>query len=140
MSEYRRSPQQVYAPAHAPGERPAHRGLGTTAFALGLTGSVLGLIRPLFWLAGGLGLLALLLGLAGRRRIGRGTGADDGMTSFGALLGVVALTLALVGAVLALKAVGGTTVPGPTDWPSTVASTGGPHDAPHRVKRLARTT
>ncbi|MFC9859629.1 MULTISPECIES: hypothetical protein [unclassified Streptomyces] len=126
MSEYPRPPQQVYAPAHAPGERPGRRRFGTTAFALGITGSLLGLIRPLFWLAGGLGLLALLLGLAGRRRIARGEGADPGMTSFGALLGVVALTLSLVGAVLAVRAGGGGTPPDGTATPPVLSAAGSP--------------
>ncbi|MFJ7197896.1 MULTISPECIES: DUF4190 domain-containing protein [unclassified Streptomyces] len=99
-------PQQPYAPAQMPGVRPARNGLGIAALVLGVIGAVSGLIPFLFWMAGVLGLIALVLGLAGRGRAKRGEATNKGMTTFGAALGLIALILAVVGAVITFKAVG----------------------------------
>ncbi|MFJ8887631.1 DUF4352 domain-containing protein [Streptomyces sp. NPDC102402] len=104
MSQYTQ-PQQPYAPAQAPGTRPARNGLGISALVLGIIGTVSGLIPLFFWLAGILGLIALILGLAGRGRVKRGEATNKGVTTFGAVLGLVALILSVVGAVLTFKAV-----------------------------------
>ncbi|MER5633683.1 DUF4190 domain-containing protein [Streptomyces nitrosporeus] len=108
MSQYTQQPQpqQPYSPAQAPGVRPARNGLGIAALVLGLIGAVSGLIPLLFWLAGILGLIALVLGLAGRGRVKRGEATNKGVTTFGAVLGLVSLVLAVVGAVITFKAVG----------------------------------
>ncbi|SFY38976.1 DUF4352 domain-containing protein [Streptomyces atratus] len=98
-------PQQPYAPAQTPGVRPARNGLGIAALVLGVIGAVSGLIPFLFWLAGILGLIALVLGLAGRGRAKRGEATNKGMTTFGAVLGLISLILAVVGAVITFKAV-----------------------------------
>ncbi|MFD7494698.1 DUF4190 domain-containing protein [Streptomyces sp. NPDC059832] len=98
-------PQQPYAPAQMPGMRPARNGLGIAALVLGVIGAVSGLIPFLFWLAGILGLIALVLGLAGRGRAKRGEATNKGMTTFGAVLGLISLILAVVGAVITFKAV-----------------------------------
>ncbi|WP_406014608.1 DUF4352 domain-containing protein [Streptomyces sp. NBC_00984] len=98
-------PQQPYAPAQMPGTRPARNGLGIAALVLGVIGAVSGLIPFLFWLAGILGLIALVLGLAGRGRAKRGEATNKGMTTFGAVLGLISLILAVVGAVITFKAV-----------------------------------
>lgn len=98
-------PQQPYAPAQAPGTRPARNGLGISALVLGIIGTVSGLIPFFFWLAGILGLIALILGLAGRGRAKRGEATNKGATTFGAVLGLVSLILSVVGAVLTFKAV-----------------------------------
>ncbi|MEU0133502.1 DUF4352 domain-containing protein [Streptomyces sp. NPDC006296] len=100
-------PQQPYAPEQIPGTRPARNGLGTAALVLGIIGTVSGLVPFLFWLAGILGLIALILGLAGRGRATRGEATNKGVTTFGAVLGLVALVLSVVGAVLTFKAVDG---------------------------------
>ncbi|MFF2730577.1 DUF4352 domain-containing protein [Streptomyces sp. NPDC058008] len=107
MSQYTQppQPQQPYAPAQMPGARPARNGLGTAALVLGIIGTVSGLIPFFFWLAGILGLIALILGLAGRGRAKRGEATNKGVTTFGAALGLVALILSVVGAVLTFKAV-----------------------------------
>ncbi|MFB6712467.1 MULTISPECIES: hypothetical protein [unclassified Streptomyces] len=119
MSGYPEPPprQRAYTPARAPGERPARNGLGTTALVLGITGSVMGLVWALFWLAAALGLLALALGLTGRGRAGRGEATNRGATTFGAVLGVIALTLSGVGAVLVTKAAAAGTTPAPATAP-----------------------
>lgn len=98
-------PQQPYAPAQPPGSSPARNGLGISALVLGIIGTVSGLIPFFFWLAGILGLIALILGLAGRGRAKRGEATNKGVTTFGAVLGLVALILSVVGAVLTFKAV-----------------------------------
>ncbi|MFD4942059.1 DUF4190 domain-containing protein [Streptomyces sp. NPDC058239] len=98
-------PQQPYAPAQTPGMRPARNGLGIAALVLGVIGAVSGLIPFLFWLAGILGVIALILGLAGRGRAKRGEATNKGMTTFGAVLGLISLILAVVGAVITFKAV-----------------------------------
>ncbi|MEU1484298.1 DUF4352 domain-containing protein [Streptomyces sp. NPDC005752] len=104
MSQYTQ-PQQPYAPAQTPGSRPARNGLGISALVLGIIGTVSGLVPFFFWLAGILGLIALILGLAGRGRAKRGEATNKGVTTFGAVLGLVALVLSVVGAVLTFKAV-----------------------------------
>ncbi|GGV93148.1 hypothetical protein GCM10015535_55640 [Streptomyces gelaticus] len=98
-------PQQPYAPAQMPGVRPARNGLGIAALVLGVIGAVSGLIPFLFWMAGVLGLIALVLGLAGRGRAKRGEATNKGVTTFGAVLGLISLILAVVGAVITFKAV-----------------------------------
>lgn len=99
-------PQQPYAPAHQPGGRPARNGLGIAALVLGVIGAVSGLIPLLFWLAGILGVIGLILGLSGRGRAKRGEATNKGVATFGAVLGLVSLVLAVVGAVITFKAVG----------------------------------
>ncbi|WP_405390348.1 DUF4352 domain-containing protein [Streptomyces sp. NBC_01102] len=98
-------PQQPHAPGQVPGLRPARNGLGISALVLGIIGTVSGLIPLLFWLAGILGVIALILGLAGRGRAKRGEASNKGVATFGAVLGLVSLILSVVGAVLTFKAV-----------------------------------
>ncbi|MDK0519912.1 DUF4190 domain-containing protein [Streptomyces sp. ML-6] len=110
MSQFTQSPQspqpqQPYGPVQTPGVRPARNGLGIAALVLGVIGAVSGLIPLLFWLAGILGVIALILGLAGRGRAKRGEATNKGVTTFGAVLGLVSLILAVVGAVITFKAV-----------------------------------
>ncbi|MFF4079020.1 DUF4190 domain-containing protein [Streptomyces sp. NPDC001777] len=108
MSQFTQSPQpqQPYGPVQTPGVRPARNGLGIAALVLGVIGAVSGLIPLLFWLAGILGVIALILGLAGRGRAKRGEATNKGVTTFGAVLGLVSLILSVVGAVITFKAVG----------------------------------
>lgn len=104
MSQFTQ-PQQPFAPDQTPGVRSARNGLGTAALVLGIIGSVSGLIPFFFWMAGILGLIALVLGLAGRGRVKRGEAANKGVTTFGAVLGLLALILSVVGAVITFKVV-----------------------------------
>ncbi|MFF3319204.1 DUF4352 domain-containing protein [Streptomyces sp. NPDC003035] len=80
-------------------------GLGTAALILGIIGTVSGLIPFFFWLAGILGLIALILGLVGRGRVKRGEANNKGVTTTGAVLGLAALILSVVGAVITFNAV-----------------------------------
>ncbi|MCF3963346.1 DUF4352 domain-containing protein [Streptomyces fuscigenes] len=112
-------PQQAAAP-HGPGgplpEGPAapgshhapraRNGLGIAALILGLVGALSGLVPVLFWLAGVLGLIGLILGLAGQGRAKRGEATNKGVARIGALLGLVAMIVAVIGAVITFRAVG----------------------------------
>ncbi|MGW3623524.1 DUF4352 domain-containing protein [Streptomyces sp. NPDC000880] len=89
----------------APPPVPMRNGLGTAALVLGIIGTISGVIPFFFWLAGILGLIALILGLSGRGRVKRGEATNKGVTTTGAVLGLVALILSIVGAVLTFKAV-----------------------------------
>ncbi|MFJ3586399.1 DUF4190 domain-containing protein [Streptomyces sp. NPDC090127] len=80
-------------------------GLGTAALILGIIGTVSGLIPLLFWLAGILGVIALILGLVGRGRVKRHEADNKGVTTTGAVLGLAALILSVVGAVITFTAV-----------------------------------
>lgn len=116
MSDFSQQPQygaqQPYpgsgpyggAPAPQP-QTPIRNGLGTAALVLGIIGALSGLIPILFWLAGVLGVIALVLGLAGRGRVKRGEAVNKGVTTTGAVLGIVSLILSVVGAVITFKAV-----------------------------------
>ncbi|MFD9033700.1 DUF4190 domain-containing protein [Streptomyces sp. NPDC059567] len=80
-------------------------GLGTAALILGIIGTLSGLIPLFFWLAGILGVIALILGLVGRGRVKRGEANNKGATTTGAILGLAALILSVVGAVITFTAV-----------------------------------
>ncbi|MER7955587.1 DUF4352 domain-containing protein [Streptomyces sp. NPDC096030] len=83
----------------------ARNGLGTAALVLGIIGTLSGVIPLLFWLAGILGLIALILGLSGRGRVKRGQANNKGVTTTGAVLGLAALILSVVGAVITFTVV-----------------------------------
>lgn len=115
MSDFTQQPQHgthqaypgsgPYGGAPAPHQQqPARNGLGTAALVLGIIGALAGLVPLLFWLAGILGVLALVLGLVGRGRVKRGEAVNKGVTITGAVLGLVALVLSVVGAVITFKA------------------------------------
>lgn len=104
MSQFTQ-PQQPFTPAQMPGVPSARNGVGTAALVLGIIGCVSGLIPFFFWMAGILGLIALILGLVGRGRAKRGEATNKGVTTFGAVLGLLALILSVVGAVITFKVV-----------------------------------
>ncbi|MEU3747897.1 MULTISPECIES: DUF4190 domain-containing protein [Streptomyces] len=91
-------------PAAAP-RQVMRNGLGTAALILGIIGTVSGLIPLLFWLAGTLGVIALVLGLVGKGRVKRGEASNKGVTITGAILGLVSLILATVGLIITVTAV-----------------------------------
>ena len=86
--------------APQPPQAALRNGLGTAALTLGIIGTVSGLIPFLFWLAGILGVIALVLGLVGRGRVTRGEANNKGVTTTGAVLGLAALVLSVVGTVI----------------------------------------
>ncbi|MFE7550925.1 DUF4190 domain-containing protein [Streptomyces gardneri] len=91
-------------PAAAP-RQVMRNGLGTAALILGIIGTVSGLIPLLFWLAGTLGVIALILGLVGKGRVKRGEASNKGVTITGAILGLASLILATVGLIITVTAV-----------------------------------
>ncbi|MFE5833589.1 DUF4190 domain-containing protein [Streptomyces sp. NPDC056508] len=91
-------------PPAAP-HRAMRNGLGTAALILGIIGTLSGLVPFFFWLAGILGLIALILGLVGKGRTKRGEANNKGVALTGAILGLVALILSVVGAVITFTAV-----------------------------------
>lgn len=101
------SPQQhpQYPPfQQQPPQQVARNGLGTAALILGVIGALSGLIPLLFWLAGILGVIALILGLTGRGRAKRGEATNKGIALAGTLLGLAAMGLAVFGAYTTFKA------------------------------------
>ncbi|MET9672418.1 DUF4352 domain-containing protein [Streptomyces sp. NPDC006482] len=91
-------------PPAAP-QQVMRNGLGTAALILGIIGTISGLIPLLFWLAGTLGLIALILGLVGKGRVKRGEANNKGVTLTGAILGLASLILATVGLIITVTAV-----------------------------------
>ncbi|OKH97699.1 hypothetical protein A6A06_31440 [Streptomyces sp. CB02923] len=102
MSHQMHHPQ---APTGVPSHQAARNGLGIAALVLGIIGALSGLIPLLFWLAGTLGLLALIFGLVGRGRAKRGQATNKGMATTGAVVGAIALILSVVGVVITMTAV-----------------------------------
>ncbi|GHB03193.1 DUF4190 domain-containing protein [Streptomyces chryseus] len=102
MSQYTQQPQFPQAPTPA---AQARNGLGTAALILGIIGALSGLIPFFFWLAGILGIIALVMGLAGRGRAKRGGATNKGVALAGAILGLISLIMSVVGAVILFKAV-----------------------------------
>ncbi|OII65214.1 hypothetical protein BJP40_17720 [Streptomyces sp. CC53] len=88
----------------APAPAAARNGLGVAALVLGIIGALSGLVPLLFWLAGTLGLLALVFGLVGRGRAKKGQATNKGMATTGAVLGLVSLLLACFGVYFTFKA------------------------------------
>ncbi|MFE2600626.1 DUF4190 domain-containing protein [Streptomyces sp. NPDC059396] len=88
------------------GTPAARNGLGVASLVLGIIGALSGVIPFLFWLAGVLGLIGLILGLAGRGRARRGEATNKGVATSGVVLGSLALVLAVVGAALTFVFVG----------------------------------
>ncbi|MGW7068755.1 DUF4190 domain-containing protein [Streptomyces sp. NPDC054878] len=80
----------------------ARNGLGTAALVLGIIGTVSGLPMITFWLAGPLGLLALIFGIVGTGRVKKGQATNKGVAVTGTVLGVISILLAATGLVLTL--------------------------------------
>ncbi|WP_030690319.1 DUF4190 domain-containing protein [Streptomyces globisporus] len=85
--------------------RVMRNGLGTAALILGIIGTLSGFMPFLFWLAGILGVIALILGLVGKGRVKRGEANNKGVALTGALLGLASLILSVVGMVIVFTAV-----------------------------------
>ncbi|MFF8371515.1 DUF4190 domain-containing protein [Streptomyces lydicus] len=99
---YQPTPQ---GPVGAPAPQAARNGLGIAALILGILGALSGIPMILFWLAGPLGILALIFGLVGRGRAKKGQATNQGVALTGAILGVVAIILSVVGVIVTLAAV-----------------------------------
>lgn len=100
--QYQPMPQ---GPAGTPGPQAARNGLGVAALVLGIIGALSGIPMILFWLAGPLGLLALIFGVVGLGRVKKGQATNKGVAVTGTILGALALILAIVGVIVTVLAV-----------------------------------
>ena len=82
---------------------PMRNGLGIAALACGLAGILLGQVPLLFLGSGALGVLAIVFGIIGIRRAGRGQASNRAMAVTGLVIGVVALGLAIWGVVIIMS-------------------------------------
>jgi hypothetical protein len=110
MSQFTQQPQHPQGPQgpfpglpHQAAAPAARNGLGVAALILGIVGILSGPVPFVFWLGSILGLLALILGLTGRRRAKRGEATNKGVATAGVVLGLLALILSAVGGVLTFK-------------------------------------
>ncbi|MER8043118.1 DUF4190 domain-containing protein [Streptomyces sp. NPDC094032] len=97
--------QQPYgAPGMQPPAQPRN-GLGVTALVLGIVGLLFAIIPFLFWLGGILGLLALIFGIIGSSRAGKGLATNKGMAVTGLVLGAVSILAAIAWTIVLATAV-----------------------------------
>ncbi|WP_078863788.1 DUF4190 domain-containing protein [Streptomyces sp. AcH 505] len=69
-----------------------HNGMGTASLVLG----IIGLVLSWYWIAAlPLGIVAICLGVAGRRRAAQGQADNRGSATAGMVLGIVAVVLAV---------------------------------------------
>ena len=104
------SPDQPYGPPGMPGApqapvQPPRNGLGTTALVLGILGVIFAIIPVTFWLGGILGLLALIFGVIGSARAGKGLATNKGSAVTGLVLGVLSIVVAIVWTIVIATAV-----------------------------------
>jgi hypothetical protein len=94
-ADYQPPPTYQAAVQQAP-----RNGLGTTALILGIIGALTGVIPFLFWLAGALGLIGLILGFIARGRVKRGEATNGTAALWGIITSAVAVVLSIVGLVI----------------------------------------
>ncbi|NNF87976.1 MAG: DUF4190 domain-containing protein [Acidimicrobiia bacterium] len=90
----------VYAPEPNPQPIVPTRsnGMATASFVLAVIGAVLGIVPILALFALILGVLAVIFGFAGRKRIKKGeTTEGKGMAKSGIIIGFIAIVLAIIG-------------------------------------------
>ncbi|KQX53221.1 MULTISPECIES: DUF4190 domain-containing protein [unclassified Streptomyces] len=98
-------PGQPGPPGMPPyGMPPARSGLGVGALVIGIVGLLFGIVPFLFWLGGIMGVLALVLGIVGHGRAGRGEATDRGQAVAGIVLGAVTIVVSAAWLVLFLLA------------------------------------
>ncbi|MEU7595350.1 DUF4190 domain-containing protein [Streptomyces sp. NPDC039022] len=105
MSHQMHHPHAPQAPTGMPPQQAARNGLGIAALTFGIIGTLSGLIPLLFWLAGILGVLALIFGLVGLGRVKRRQATNKGVALTGTIFGVLALIASVAGLVITVTAV-----------------------------------
>ncbi|MEO3750044.1 DUF4190 domain-containing protein [Streptomyces sp. B6B3] len=96
----RRPPVWSEDPSQRPGGQPPDSRKAMAALVLGIIAVVVGLFAVLFWLAAILGIAALVLGLMGLRSTPRGADNSRRLSLVGAILGAVAIVLAIIGLIV----------------------------------------
>ncbi|MFD5327647.1 DUF4190 domain-containing protein [Streptomyces sp. NPDC127092] len=104
------SPDQPYGPPGMPGvpqapAQPPRNGLGTTALVLGILGVIFAIIPLTFWLGGILGLLALIFGIIGTARAGKGLATNKGSALAGLILGALSIVASIAWTIAVATAV-----------------------------------
>lgn len=102
MSQQMHFQQVPQGPAPTHGLPVARNGMGVTALVLGIIGVLSGIPMITFWLAGPLGVLALIFGLVGRGRVKKGQATNKGVAITGTVLGVIAILVSITGLILTL--------------------------------------
>lgn len=97
--------QQPYGAQQGYGEpaRPARNGLGIAALVLGILAVVtfwMGFFIILIVIPGLFGIVAIVLGVIGRKRAKRGEATNGGVALWGVILGAVGLVLAIGSAII----------------------------------------
>lgn len=82
---------------YAPSGAQMRNGLGIAALCCGLVGILIGLIPIMFLASGALGILAIVFGAVGIRRVRRREASNRGMSIAGLLTGLAAFALAIWG-------------------------------------------
>jgi hypothetical protein len=88
------------APPSAPGyvtAAPMRNGLGIAALCCGLVGILVGLVPLMFLASSALGVVAIVFGMIGIRRISRGEASNRAIAIAGLATGVAAFALSLAG-------------------------------------------
>jgi hypothetical protein len=92
------------APPTAPtillGAAPMRNGLGMAALCCGLVGMLIGLVPLMFLASGALGIVAIVFGITGIRRVQRGEATNRSMAIVGLGAGVAACILATAGIII----------------------------------------
>jgi Septum formation len=101
MSDFPQPPPYPSPYQPPPGVQQAPRnGLGIAALTLGIIGVVAGIFPFLFWVAGILGIIGLILGFLGRGRAKRGEATNGTMALWGIITSAVAVVISVIGAVI----------------------------------------
>lgn len=82
---------------HAQASVRGNNGIGVGALCCGLAGILIGLVPILFQASGALGIVGIVLGFTGLRRVSRGEASNQGIAIAGLVTGILALGLAIYG-------------------------------------------
>lgn len=104
MSTWAAVPHPRRAPDDAPALSARRNGLAVAALCCGITGILIGLIPLMFLGAAALAALAIVLGVAGLRRVRRRQADNRGRALAGVAAGVLAAVTAIIGAVIMFSA------------------------------------
>jgi hypothetical protein len=99
--------QEQPPPPIAPAPSGGGNGFAVTALVLGIIGLLFGFIPLTFFVAGTLGVLALIFGLIGRRRATQ-RGMKTRTATSGTVLGILSIVMAIIGLVILVTVINST--------------------------------